>query len=187
LTPVVKQEPGLIESLKRKSGQILAVNEKRMALHVLYQLLQEEGKEVPTINIYKRASKYTGIGDKTLRSLYHEFNETRDIRIKEIKRGKYERERHWSRYWASSIREVAIRLNQQGIPVTITKIQQELNLAENRLKISNTTMIKILKEIGFRYMNTNKAQNFVETLEMAGKIFRRKNQHSTTCRKARCL
>ena len=48
------------------------------------------------------------------------------------------------------------------MPVTIKHIQKELNLSEYCLPISDTTIRKILKEIGFMYRDTGKAQNFVE-------------------------
>src|SRR5215470_4958247 len=52
------------------------------------------------------------------------------------------------------------------MPVTVSRIQKELNLSEYNLRISDSTMKRILNEIGFRYKDTGKAQNFVETSEI---------------------
>lgn len=118
-------------------------------------------------NPFELASKYTGITVKKLREIYNNFNETGEVKERESRRGRFEREKHWSRHWISNVREIVLRLNREGMPVTVKRIQKELNLAEYNLKISDRTIAKLLKEIGFQYADTSKAQNFVETPDIA--------------------
>jgi hypothetical protein len=100
-----------------------------MALHITEQLLKEQAVDrVSTKDPFQRASTYTGISVSTLRKIHKEWKETGVVKITEVRRGKYERERHWSRHWISNIRNIALRLNQSTIPVTIPQIQKELNL-----------------------------------------------------------
>jgi len=165
LAPIITEndpENDPCESLRRKPGQILTLAEKRMALHVLFMILKET-----TDNPFELASRYTGVSVTTLRTLHQEFQATGNIKeVQDQRRGRYERQVHWSRHWISSIREIALRLNAEGMPVTVKRIQEELNLSEFHLRISDTTIRKILEEIGFKYRDTGKAQNFVETSEI---------------------
>jgi transposase len=132
-----------------------------MALHVLFMILKEK-----TDNPFELASKYTGVSVAKLHKLHEEFQATGTLKEVQDRRGRYERQVHWSRHWIYSIREIVTRLNTGGMPVTIKRIQKELNLSEYCLRISDTTIRKILKEIGFTYGDTGKAQNFVETLDI---------------------
>jgi transposase len=166
LAPV---NPAPIQSLKRKPGQAISLGEQCMALHVLHQLIRED--ELPPAKVSKitsleRASVYTGIAINTLREIYNKFQAAGEVQERENKRGKYEREKHWSRHWISDIREIVLKLNREGMPATLNRIQKGLDLAEYNLKISNWTLAKILKEIGFQYEDTDKAQNFVETQDI---------------------
>ena len=148
--------------MRRRPGQILTLAEKRMALHVLFMILKEK-----TDNPFELASKYTGVSTMKLRALHEEFQATGALQeVQDQRRGRYERQVHWSRHWISNIREIALRLNSEGMPVTVKRIQEELNLSEYRLRISDSTMRNVLKEIGFKYRDTGKAQNFVETKEI---------------------
>jgi hypothetical protein len=82
-----------------------------------------------------------------------------------IRRGKYEREKHWSRHWIAGIREVVTALNFRGKPVTIRAIQAGMDLERQySLKMTNSTLRRVLLEIGYKYDNAFKAaRNFIET------------------------
>jgi Chromo (CHRromatin Organisation MOdifier) domain len=151
----------------RRSASLLSFDEKKIVLRALHWCLIERqaGFTVSTLKPFARAQKYIGVSETKLRGLDAYWKRTKQIEPTDTRRGKYTRQKHWSRHWITEIRVTVNALNQQGRPVTVRAIQAALDLEQRcGLKMSDRTLCRILLEIGFSYDDANKAtRTFIET------------------------
>jgi hypothetical protein len=151
----------------RRGGKLLSLDEKRMSLRMLHCCIIERqtGITVSTRKPFARAGWFSGASETTLRKLHAYWEKTKQIKPMVTRRGKYTRQKHWSRHWITNIRVIAIALNEQARPVTVRAIQTALDLEERYgLRMSDRTLNRVLLEIGYSYADVGKAEHtFIET------------------------
>jgi len=154
--------------LSRPKGKLLTIEEKRMAARVYYELVAETAvHSVSTKSALLRASTYTGLSKKVLEEIRMEWEINQEFA--DVPSGRQrDQKNHWSRHWISDIRKIVIDLNAGGIPVSVKKVVNEMNISlkDYGLVLNHRTCIRLLQTMGFRYDWVRKAINFQETNEI---------------------
>ncbi|KAF8984258.1 hypothetical protein BGZ46_008431, partial [Entomortierella lignicola] len=161
-TPV---NPALVHS--RKKGKRLSAEEHRAVLHCyeICKLEKAQGMSVPTVDPILRTAVYFGMSHNTVRDVLN------GTRVEDL-RGKKSRQ-SIARLVASDLRQIATSMNLKGEPVTIDRLRSRLEDKWGGEKLLKRGMIrKTMISMGFKYKNTGKAKNFVET-----QYIKRKRHH----------
>lgn len=149
----------------RVRGKTLSGDEKRAVLHCLEQCLIEKrgSHSVSTSNPILRTAVYFGIAERTVKDLIAGGCAVDS-------RGKHERYSSL-RLFAADLRQHAAELNLSGSVVTINRLRKHLQetwLSSYNIP-SKEAIRRIMIKIGFKFDETTKTTNFVETYDIKKK------------------
>ncbi|KAG0009373.1 hypothetical protein BGZ82_004081, partial [Podila clonocystis] len=153
-------------SHRRRSGKALTDDERRAVLHCYEMCLQEHTQRiVSTVAPVMRTAHYLGMATRTVQDVLKGIK-TRD------KRGRYIRTLS-STVFEPYILNLATEWNREGTPVTLKKIRKTLrdNWGSTHQIPTFETLRRHLHRMGLAYDQTDKAKNYVDTLDI--KIKRR--------------
>lgn len=154
--------PIRINQHKRRRGTKLTEDERRAVLHCYEVCLEEKsrGKSVATADPFLRTAVYFGISQNTVRDTVSGKN-------LQDRRGRHNRFSS-VRLMASDLRQKAAELNLAGSAVTLKRLHKFVrDTWPSTYKIpGRETIRKMMCEMGFKYKDSGKTKNFVETPEI---------------------
>ena len=107
-----------------------------------------ERKGQLSADLFDIAQQCTGLSNSTLRELFNDWSNTKEINAPETQRGKYVRNLHWDQ----DVTAIVTELNSQGRAVTCGNVLYKLNpsLALYNLVMKESTLSELLKKLGYR-------------------------------------